>query len=233
MNFEFRFKQFGINHSSSSMKIGTDAILLGAFANVDQVKSILEIGCGCGIISLMLSQRSNAIIESIDTDENSVKQASENFNASPWHGRMKAYHEDARTFQSNPKFDLIVSNPPYFSNSLKPLTKTKLIAHHNDSLNYMQLCQAVSNNLNPNGSFWLILPTSIYSIFSVEATKQKLYCNKRIEISNKPSSPISLFVSSWSKNATETKVEQFSIHNSKGNYSSEFTELTKDFYLDF
>ncbi len=231
MNYEFRFKQFGINHSCSSMKIGTDAVLLGALTHVEQVDAILEIGCGCGIISLMLAQRCDANIVGIDIHENSVKQANENFKNSPWSNRLTATLKDARNFNSKKKFDLIVSNPPYYTNSLLPETKSKQIAHHHQTLNFSELCNTVTNNLNSYGSFWLILPNSMHSIYSKEATKFNLFCNIKIEISDKPNKPISLIISSWSFKLSEINIKKFELKNSDESYAEMYKKTMSDFYI--
>ena len=111
----FRFKQFNISHAGASMKVGTDAILLGSWTDVSNTNKILDIGTGCGIIALMLAQRSQAIIDAIDIDKSSIDEAAINFDNSPWKGRLRSIHSSVQDFskKTNTKYDLIVSNPPY------------------------------------------------------------------------------------------------------------------------
>ena len=233
MSFEFQFKQFGLNHTCSSMKIGTDAILLGALTVVEGVKKILEIGCGCGIISLMLAQRSNAQITALDIHHNSVIQAEDNFKKSPWKERLIAQRVDIRDYFTNSKFDLIVSNPPYFNNSMKPNSENSILSKHTDFLSYGELCKSVCSNLSSKGSFWLILPTQFFNIFSIEASKFKLFCTYRAEIASKIDKTPSLIVSSWSLKNTTTQIVQFYISDLQGNPSANFKYLTSPFYLNF
>lgn len=233
MSFEFKFKQFGLNHTSSTMKIGTDAILLGALTAVDGVENILEIGCGCGIISLMLAQRSNALITALDIHQNSVNQAEDNFNKSPWNERLKALKVDARDYYSNSKFDLIVTNPPYFNNSLKPNSEQKILSKHTDSLSYEELCISACNNLSNEGHFWLILPDHVFPVFSIEATKFKLFCTYQVEIASKIDKSPSFIVSSWSFIFKNPQIVQLYLTDFKGNPSDNFKHLTNQYYLNF
>lgn len=233
MNFEFQFKHFGLNHSSSSMKITTDAVLLGALACVENAKNILEIGCGCGIISLMLAQRSNAKIDAIDIHEHSVKQANENFSHTSWSNRLNAMIQDARTYHAKRKYDLIISNPPYYINSLLPASFNKQLSRHDHSLKYSELCFSIYRNLNSNGSFWLILPESNYDSFSQESTNNGLYCNNKIEISDKLNKPASLMISSWSFSPTPLEIQKFFLKNPDNSFSEMYIRATKNFYFNF
>lgn len=233
MSFEFQFKQFGLNHSKSSMKIGTDAILLGALTEIENSKHILEIGCGCGIISLILAQRCNAKIDAIDIHEQSIKQANDNFSSSPWPNRLSAKLNDARSYCSEEKYDIIISNPPYYTNSLLPSSNTKQISRHDQTLNFSELCHTICNNLLKNGTFWLILPNSVYLTFSKEASKHDLCCKKHIEISDKPNKSASLIVSSWSFKTSNIEFQKIFIKNPDNRYSYTFKKITSDFYLNF
>ena len=131
----FQFKNFTIYQDKCAMKVGTDGVLLGSWANASKAKSILDIGTGSGLIAIMLAQRSNAIIYAVEIDSNAATQASENACNSPWSERLHVVNESIQGFatSSNIGFDLIVSNPPYFINSLKPTANKRMVARHTDS----------------------------------------------------------------------------------------------------
>ena len=128
-NSWFQFKQFKVEQGKTAMKVGTDGVLLGAWASVGDAKNILDVGTGTGLIALMLAQRNqNAEISAIDIDRNAVEQAAENAEQSPWSGRISIFESDYNHFRVGVSclFDLIVSNPPYFEQSLKSPTKSRL-----------------------------------------------------------------------------------------------------------
>ncbi|MCL1849891.1 MAG: methyltransferase, partial [Bacteroidetes bacterium] len=157
----FRFKQFSVSHSESTMKVGTDAVLLGAWMPVpENCKTVLDIGSGCGVISLMLAQRTDAKIIGVDIDEKSVKEAQRNAEISPWKDDVQFIHENIVDFaqKTTQKFDMIVSNPPFFENSLKSPEISKNISKHNVTLSLNELIDAVEIFLSENGRFGVILP---------------------------------------------------------------------------
>ena len=157
----FHFKQFSVNHSQSTMKVGSDAVLLGAWMPLpENCKTVLEIGSGCGVISLMLAQRTSANITGIDIDEKSVMEAQKNAENSPWKERVQFIQENVQDFaqHSTQKFEVIVTNPPFFENSLKSPETSKNISKHNDRLTFEELITAVDILLSENGRFGVILP---------------------------------------------------------------------------
>jgi tRNA1Val (adenine37-N6)-methyltransferase len=234
-NQYFQFKQFTVWHDKCAMKVGTDGVLLGAWINPGNATRILDIGAGTGVIALMLAQKTNAIIDAIDIDKDAVQQAQDNIKRTPWKNRISvietSFQEFAKT--SNYKYDLIVTNPPYFENSLKSNNIPRNIARHNDSLPFEELLQGVSRLLDNNGKFSVILPYVDAQIFIVDAALCHLYCNVKTMV--KPSdkkkvSRILLEFSSERKKIIETSI---SILNSENEYSKEYKNLTKDFYLNF
>ena len=131
----FRFKQFTVYHDRCAMKVGTDGVLLGAWTNLSQSRRILDIGTGTGLIALMMAQRVPEVpITAIDIDAEAVNQANENFSASPWNNRLEAVLQDVCTYTEKNSFDTIVSNPPYFINSLKCPDNQRTTARHTDTL---------------------------------------------------------------------------------------------------
>ena len=140
-NSYFQFKQFTVWHDKCAMKVGADGVTLGAWADVSDVKSVLDIGCGSGLIALMIAQRSEAGITAIDIDGQSIEQTKENTGNSPWSERIKTVHASLQQFAANSDvlFDLIVCNPPYFNNSLKSPSESRTMARHTDTLSYTDL----------------------------------------------------------------------------------------------
>ena len=181
----FHFQHFSLNHSQSSMKVGTDAVLLGAWLPVpENCKHILEIGSGCGVISLMLAQRTTANITGIDMDEKSVKEAQKNAENSPWKNRVQFVQETAQEFaqKTTQKFDLIVSNPPFFENSLKSPKTNKNLAKHTDTLPLSTLIQTINILLSDTGQTGIILPFVAAEKFEILALNHHLYATKKTSI---------------------------------------------------
>jgi tRNA1Val (adenine37-N6)-methyltransferase len=181
----FHFKQFSVSHSQSGMKVGTDAVLLGAWLPVpEDCKTVLEIGSGCGVISLMIAQRTEAQIIGIDIDENSVKEAQKNADASPWNKHVQFLHEDVRDFvqKTMQKFDVIVSNPPFFENSLKSPNPSRNRARHNDTLSLQEIINIVDILLSEKGRFGVILPVEAAEKLEKLAMEKHLYATKKIHV---------------------------------------------------
>ena len=130
----FTFKQFHVQHDRCAMKVGTDGVLLGCWTDVPAAGSVLDIGTGSGLIALMIAQRTNAQIDAIDIASDAYEQACINFAQSPWNERLKAYIASIQEWQHEALYDLIISNPPYFNNSLKNPDKGRELARHTDSL---------------------------------------------------------------------------------------------------
>ncbi|MDD2411550.1 MAG: methyltransferase [Bacteroidales bacterium] len=229
-NFEFQFIQFGLNHSNSTMKIGTDAIVLGSLVENNQANSILEIGTGCGIISLMLAQRFQAKITAVEIDTRSAKQALDNISTSPWKKKIEVVQGDIRILNLSKKFDLIVSNPPYFQNDLRPDSSSKNQARHSETLTFDELCQTSSAHLAENGHLWIILPPRGFEQFSNKASKHSFYCTKQIDIFPSIQHSRTLIVSKWGKEKESMKKSRFHLRNINGTYSDEYQKATRAFH---
>jgi tRNA1Val (adenine37-N6)-methyltransferase len=186
----FHFKQFSISHSQSTMKVGTDAVLLGAWMPVpENCETILEIGSGCGVISLMLAQRTNAKITGIDIDEKSVKEAQKNAENSIWKNNVQFIHENVLNFaqKTTQKFELIVSNPPFFENSLKSPKTIRNISRHNDTLTLEQILNTVNILLPEKGRFGIILPVNASEKLVKLALEKNIYLTKKTHVYPTPS----------------------------------------------
>lgn len=157
-NNVFRFKQFNVSHSHSTMKVGTDGVLVGAWADVTDARRVLDVGCGCGLIALMVAQRAcEAIVDAIDIDPASVEEARANFAASPWADRLRASVADFNSYNGGP-YDLIVANPPFFNNSLLPPDEARRHARHTDTLSLHDLVTNAARMMSHTARLSLITP---------------------------------------------------------------------------
>jgi len=230
----FNFKQFSISHTNSSMKVGTDAVLLGSWVDVSNTKKILDIGTGCGIIALMLAQRSQANIDAIDIDSDSIEEASSNFNKSPWAKRLNAHHKSLQNYltESTLKYDLIVSNPPFFQNSLLPEKENLKFAKHNLSLSFDELLRSSAQLLNPSGRFAVILPCDVNDQFVKLARISGLFLHKQLNFIPAPNKAAnrSILIFGFSK-IGQTNISSLTIRDEKRNFNKEYIQLTDDFHL--
>jgi tRNA1Val (adenine37-N6)-methyltransferase len=234
-NNYFNFKQFSISQDKSAFKVGTDGVLLGACADIADVRSILDIGSGTGLISIMLAQRCDAEIIAIEPDEASFLQMCENVSQCPWHERIKTLQTTLQNFdQEDVTFDLIVTNPPYFSDSLKNPDPRKSAARHSDSLTPDEILKGVLKFMKEDGSLQLILPYIEGNIFIAEASKYGLYCNSILKIRPLPSSEIRRLILKFSKIRKKPSESFLTIeHGKRHEFTEEYKNLTKDFYLKF
>ena len=231
----FYFKHFKVEDGSSTMKVGTDAVLLGAVADVDQIRKILDIGTGCGVIALMLAQRSHARIDAIEIDEASADQAIENARNSPWHDRVNIMHISFQKFISqNPKkYDLVVSNPPFFSRSLKSYNQQRNISRHNDSLSFTELISGSRQLMSVEGSLWVVLPLTESMNFIDIALKHFLYMHFRMKITPAEGKECHRAILQLKKKPAAEPIEKsLVIKVAPNRYSEEYVDLTREFYLD-
>ncbi len=236
MKSPFRFKEFTISDSQCCMKISTDAVLLGAFADVTTSSSILDIGTGSGIIALMLAQRSDAIIDAVEIDEDSEKQASENFAISKWANQLRLFHDSIQHFANsgNQTYDTIVCNPPYFHNQLKSTFQHRNTSKHDTNLSFEELSVFVKKLLSDTGHFWVIIPVSEKQHFLNIFANAELFCKKAINIIDNPDKDTIRIIYCFSKQIPEkTETTLLYIKNRDNSFSNEFIDLTRDFYLNF
>jgi tRNA1Val (adenine37-N6)-methyltransferase len=234
-NNYFSFKQFTIWQDKSAFKVGTDGVLLGACADVDNAQSILDIGTGTALIAIMIAQRCNAEITAIEPDGESFSQACENVKRCSWHNRLKVLHSNLQNFAPGQvKFDLIVTNPPFFSDSLKNPDPRKSAARHNDSLTTEELLDSSIKLLNDNGRLQLIMPYVEGNVFIADAHKYGLYCNSILKIKPLPTSEIRRLILTFSR-LQKKPVEKFLTieHGKRHEFTEEYINLTKYFYLKF
>ena len=241
-NEGFRFKQFYVHHDRCAMKVGTDGVLLGAWApgvngviswlNRGQNVVCLDIGTGSGLVALMLAQRfPQAKIEAIDIDSNAVQQAQENFEQSAFCNQLSVHQARLQDWHGGP-YDLIVSNPPYFQNSLKNPDKGRELARHTDNLSYEELIAHSARLLNPEGQLAIILPAETEKDICRMANDMGLCLTHITRVFSKESKPARRVLMSFCKNTTNAPIEDtLVLENDKGDRSRPYQELCKDFYL--
>ncbi|MGL4333154.1 MAG: tRNA1(Val) (adenine(37)-N6)-methyltransferase [Bacteroidales bacterium] len=229
----FEFKQFKVYHNQCGMKVGTDAVLIGSWCSTYNINSVLDIGTGSGIISLMIAQRCNAKVKAIDIDNHAVMQAESNFSISPWYDRMSVFHADFSDYaaQTKEKYDLIVSNPPYFTNGILANCKKRSTARHTNSLNYQQLFEGVVQILNDKGRFALILPVDAETEIEELARLNHLYMVRKCNVFPKPDGVIKRLMWEFSKEKVICSNENLVVELDRHIYSPDYIRLTKDFYL--
>ncbi len=231
----FRFKLFTVWHDHCAMKVGTDGVLLGAWAQQKHARTILDIGTGSGLIALMLAQRfQEAEITGIDIDPSAAKQASDNFRLSPWSHRLHARCIDLHTFSlEDGHFDLIVSNPPYFSASLKNPNQQRATARHNDSLPHDMLLSCSSRLLKEDGQLCVILPADQANSFLHTAKQFSLHTHHIVWVHPTPQSEPKRVLLALGKDNAAPLTEHFIIESGgRHQYSEEYKQLTAAFYLD-
>jgi tRNA1Val (adenine37-N6)-methyltransferase len=234
-NQQFRFKQFTIAQDNTAMKVGTDGVVLGAWANIKDAERILDVGTGTGLIAIMLAQRSNALVDAVEIDSASAKQAKENVKISPWGERVFIHEESFQDFSAKTKnrYDLIVSNPPYFVNSYKSDTMARTIARHNDLLPHVALLEGISKILTKTGRFAGIFPYVEGNIFVAMAANYGLFCNKRVNVLGKKGGSVKRLLLEFSHIKEKLTEETLAIRCNDKGFSPEYIDLTKDFYLAF
>lgn len=233
----FVFKQFAIHQDKCAMKVGTDAVIIGSWVNPQAARRILDIGTGSGVIALMLAQRSTAEIEAIDIDKDSCEQALENVKFSKWPARVKVRQISFQDFSnlSQDKFDLIVSNPPYFIDSLKSKEESRAHARHSDLLPFDAMISGVKKLLHPGGKFYLILPSKEANLFRDMAEQKGLHLSKLLRVrTTRDKSTEKRHVMRFEFSPKSFSEETIIIEKDKRHeYTQEYKELTKDFYLQF
>lgn len=216
------------------MKVGTDAVLLGSWAGNKDVKIALDIGTGCGLLPLMLAQRfGNAKITGIDIHQGSVEDAQENFAASLWNERLTVLHQSLQEYTrvSKVNYDLIISNPPFFSESLLPPDEKKKIAKHTGKLSYEEIVISATRLLKPSGSLALILPYENRHLFKEIAENNGLYCTREMIVFPVAGKTPNRYLSEWGLDKEEYITEVLYIRNQDHNYTKEYKQHTKEFYL--
>jgi tRNA1Val (adenine37-N6)-methyltransferase len=236
MSEPFQFKEFSVTQDRCAMKIGTDGVLLGAWTSLESnPKSILDIGSGTGVIALQLAQRSTAeTIDAVEMDDNAYEQCTENFEASPWSDRLFCYHASIQEFASEIKetYDLIVSNPPFYAEDYKTADPARDTARFTDTLPFEHLVVCVAQLLSEKGIFSLIIPKKEQATIIGLALQQGLHLSKICEVRGTPNSEVKRILMEFSPMKAEKIIsEGLIIETDRHQYTEEYINLVKDFYL--
>lgn len=235
MSKPFRFKEFTIHQDKTAMKVGTDGVLLGAWTSVESNPfSILDIGTGTGLIALQLAQRSHAeLIDAIEIEDNAYEQAVENFENSPWSDRLFCYHAGLGEFvdEIEDKYDLIVSNPPFYTENYKTEDTQRDTARFTDALPFEELVAGAAHLLESTGTFATIIPYKEHEGFINLAKAHNLFPNKICHVKGNPKANYKRSLLSFSFEATEILMEELVIETKRHQYTEAYISLTKDFYL--
>jgi len=233
----FQFKQFSVDQSGCAMKINTDGVLLGAMASAERPGTILDIGTGTGVIALMLAQRFNtAKIDAVEIDEVAAKTAERNFKDSPFADRVSIYALCfEQYFEQFPesKYELIVSNPPFYIDSLKSPGIKKTLAKHTDVDFFKKMIRVVSEHLTNAGCFWIILPVNIAEIVVKLSADHLIYAKEVVHIRSYPNSDAHRVITCLSFSKILFKKANFTIYKTVGVYSEEYQKLLQPYFLAF
>jgi tRNA1Val (adenine37-N6)-methyltransferase len=227
----FRFKQFTVRHDLCAMKVGTDGALLGAWADCTGAETILDAGTGSGLIALMLAQRSGAAVHAVDIDGNACEQAGINFRHSPFASRLTVEQAAFQRWETPLRFDLIVSNPPYFSTSLKSPDAGRNFARHNDSLPFADLIGKSRALMTAAGKLAVILPFDGFEEFHALALGNGLSLCRKTLVASLPHKPVKRVLLEYSDRKTDCRENMLFIERAPKVYSEEYVRLTEAFYL--
>ena len=231
----FQFKQFTIAQDRCAMKIGTDGVLLGAWTPIiNNPYAILDIGTGTGVVALMLAQRSNADqIDAIEIDDDAYEQATENFENSPWNERLYCYHAGLDEFvdEVDEEFDLIVSNPPFYTENYKSGDEKRDSARFTDSLSFNELIEAADFFLSENGIFSAIIPFKEEVNFLALCLERNLFPLKITRVKGTPTTEFKRSLLAFTRIEQTPLIDELVIEIARHEYTPEYIELTRDFYL--
>lgn len=220
------------------MKVCTDSCLFGAWIadkleqNKIEAVNLLDVGAGTGLLSLMIAQKKKISIDALEIDENSFHQTDMNFTVSPWSEKLKVFHEDVKNWNNTIKYELIISNPPFYENDLKAAQQNKNVAKHNDGLTFEELIRSVKVNLAANGKFAVLLPYQRVAFFKQLASEDGLFLEKELLVKQTPKHNWFRGILLFGQSAERAVVNQLTIKNTEGKYTKEFDSLLKDYYVD-
>ncbi len=239
MNTWFQFKRFTVHQENTAMKVCTDSCLFGAWVarklELKEIKAenILDIGCGTGLLSLMLAQKTTAQIDAVEIDEDAFIQATENLFLTAWKQQINVYHSSIINYTSPKKYDLIICNPPFFEDQLKSAEVARNKAMHATTLTYLDLTISIKNSLAKDGNAAILLPHNMVEKFEKFLNAEQLFIGEKLNVAHSPQHPFfrsCLLISRNKKDLSETSL---AIKNAGADYSQEFTELLQDYYLNF
>lgn len=233
----FQFKQFTIYHDRCAMKVTTDSCFFGAWAASEiekedlKVKTVLDIGTGTGLLSLMIAQKNEVEIDTVEIDIEASQQAKENVDASPWKNSIRIFNEDILSFQPQKKYDCIISNPPFYENELASEVQKRNIAHHSEQLTIAEVLKIIKVNLKEDGIFFLMYPFKRSTVIERLLNENELCVVQTISLTQTVKhSPFRVILKG--SNKRETPINSYmSILDENQQYTKQFVDLLKDYYL--
>lgn len=231
----FHFKQFSLNHHRSTMKVGSDAIFLGIWTKVQDTDKVLDVGCGSGIISMLIASRSKAKVDAIDIDAESVAEAKDNFENSEFSNRLKANESNFNNWkpESSAVYDLIISNPPFFTSDLHSSNPRKINARHAITLKYDELCSVSRRLLKKDGRLNVVIPYFKADDFIKTAAKNNLFLSRRLLIfPRRGVSPNRVNLEFCLQNMQNVINEYFIIREENNNFTAQYHEYLNDYYIN-
>ena len=232
----FFFKKFGMFHHRSTMRVGTDAVLFAQWVEVMTSDNALDVGTGSGVIPLILAQKGVGSVDAVELDSDSYEEANMNFNISVYSDKLSVVQSDVRTYADDieKKYDLIVSNPPYYASDVKPIKEKKVMARHVSTLSFRDLLVAAKKMMKEDARFALVLPFYESRLFIKEAESLGFYLQKEFMISPiEGKDPNRVNMQFVLNKVEKVETELFTIRNKDYSYTEEYKEFLKDFYLDF
>ncbi len=231
----FHFKQFSIEQDQCAMKVSLDACVFGALCETHKAEHILDIGTGTGLLSLMLAQRTHAHIDAIELDKQAAQQAIQNIENSPFSKQVRVHTANIKQFKSAKKYDLVICNPPFFSDHLKGPNTQRNQARHNDRLSFMELNGSIVEHLHENGRAWILLPCSEFEDFMAGARQLGLQLDQKWLLSSRPQKAPHRVIFSLAHSYSPASIEPaktLCVHAEQGpEYTQAFKSLLKHYYL--
>ena len=230
----FRFKQFWVHQADNAMKVGTDAMVLGSFVYSENRKRGLDIGAGTGVLSLMVAQNNAEIkIDAVELDSLSAKECQMNFDLSPWKERLQAHQSDFIQFETATRYDLIFSNPPYYESRFENNDNRKATARHEAALPKSTLLKKVSELIEDDGLFYVIVPADQAADWESDANLYGLKLYREINVFGKTGGKLVRKIQTYAKDwEFPSKSMDFTIRTSEGDYTNDYKSLTKEFHFN-
>lgn len=229
----FKFKQFAVKQQDSAMKIGTDSVLLGCYCKVQNAKHILDIGTGTGLLTMMLAQKSEALIDAVETDEAAATEAGFNFLQSPWANRITLHNLRIQEFTTQQTYDVIICNPPYYRHkaNMGIADEQRSIARHDKDLPFADLLHCIQQNMKDTGKAWLILPNKEAGELQEQAVANGLHLQHIIYIHSVEHKKPNRHILVLGKTSATLTQQHMAVYDAKGNPTTEYRQITNDYYL--
>ena len=232
MKEQFDFRQFCVRQDRCAMKVGTDGVLLGAWAQLPPEGRLLDIGTGTGLIALMAAQRTRCHVTGVELDAKAAAQAAENATASPWSDRVGIVQADIAAYETEIPFDAALSNPPYYDSSLLPPDTARAVARHTGRLTFDQLTRSARGLLRPKGKLHVVLPAEAEEAFLSAAAAADFYPTLRTVVRTRPEKPPRRVLLTLDASNSRTLQQELLLHGAAGNErTAEYEQLTRDFYI--